>query len=89
MIEFGRCNMAYEFSPLSVLIHPERDKMSGSHAVVHTAGEKRKKKIGKDPKTFDTPRPPPPSSRLPFPPLCSRNIINCVVNGAAVNITLY
>lgn len=43
MIEFGRCNMAYEFSPLSALIHPERDKMSGSHAVVHTAGEKRKK----------------------------------------------
>lgn len=43
MIEFARCNMAYEFILLSALIHPERDKMSGSHAVVRTAGEKEKK----------------------------------------------
>lgn len=49
MIEFGGCNMAYEFSLLSALIHPERVKMSSSHAVVRTAGikEKRKEKIQK------------------------------------------
>lgn len=40
---FGRFNMAYEFSLLSAPIHPERDEMSGSHAVVRTAGEKKEK----------------------------------------------
>lgn len=43
VIEWGRCNMAYEFSLLSELLHPEREETSSSHAAVQTPGKKKRR----------------------------------------------